>query len=96
MLTGLTQVFPSFNAKLEALYNAAKASNTWGSSHYGMTNYEEYWAEAVQGFFDANAPDTVAPTTRDQLRVKDPDMYDFLVHYLGNNPWKSTFCPKWG
>ena len=49
MLTGLSQVFPSFNTELTALYTAAKASGPWGCCHYGMTNYEEYWAEAVQG-----------------------------------------------
>ena len=49
MLTGLTQVFPSFDAELTLLYKAAKASGSWGCCHYAMTNYEEYWAEAVQG-----------------------------------------------
>ena len=92
----MSQVFPNFKSELTALYNTAKSSGSWTSSHYGMTNYDEYFAESLQGFFDANAPDNRAPTTREQLRVDDPNMYDFLVQYLGNNPWKSTLCPKWG
>ena len=91
-LTGLALVFPSFTSELIDLYNTAKAGNYWSSGHYGMTDYKEYFAEAVQSYFDANYPSSTAPTTRDQLESQDPDLYHFLVKYLGDRQWKKTPC----
>jgi len=91
-LLGFALVFPSFNSELTALYNAARSSGSWGYSHYAMTDFKEYFAEGVQSYFDANA--TPGPATRDQLRSKDPGLYNLLVRYLGNNPWKRTCRPQ--
>ena len=89
-LTGLAVVFPSFDRELRGLYASARASNTWGGGHYAMTDYKEYFAEGVQSFFDANMADSYAPVTREQLRRRDPNLYNFLVRYLGNNPWRRS------
>merc|ERR1712080_671833 len=72
------------------LYYAARSSGVWGSGHYAMTDFKEYFAEGVQSFFDTNAYDAYAPTTRNQLRSKDPNLYNFIVQYLGNNPWRRS------
>ena len=53
-----------------------------------MTDFKEYFAEGVQSYFDANAPDSYAPYTRSLLRSKDPNFYNFLDKYLGKNNWK--------
>ena len=87
-LLGLSQVYPSFTGELAAAYNNARHRNLWGGGHYAMTNPIEYWAEGVQSYFDCNAPDHYAPTNRAQLYTKDRALYDLLVKYLGNNPWK--------
>ena len=89
-LTGLALVFPNFNSELTGLYKAARSRSLWGSGHYAMTDFKEYFAEGVQSFFDSNAPDSYAPTTRDQLYRTDPNLYNFLYRYLGNNNWKRT------
>jgi len=94
-LLGFALVFPNFNSELTGLYNAARYGNFWGTGHtgtYAMTDFKEYFAEGVQSYYDCNAPDSYAPTTRDQLWRKDPNLYHFLNRYLGNNPWKRS-CP---
>ena len=55
-----------------------------------MTDFKEYFAEGVQSFFNTNAPDSYAPTDRAQLRSRDPNLYNLLVKYLGNNNWSRT------
>jgi len=89
-LTGLAPVFSDFDRRLQGLYASARASGVWGSGHYAMTDFKEYFAEGVQSFFDTNAYDAYAPTTRSQLRSKDPNLYNFIVQYLGNNPWRRS------
>jgi len=87
-LLGLSQVYRSFTGELAAAYNNARHRNLWGSGHYAMTNSIEYWAEGVQSYFDCNAPDRYAPIDRAQLASKDRALYNLMVKYLGNNPWK--------
>lgn len=91
-LLGFALVFPNFNSELTGLYNGARSYNLWGSGHYAMTDFKEYFAEGVQSYFDTNAADSVAPTTREALRRKDPNLFNFLQRYIGNNPWKRR-CP---
>lgn len=91
-LLGLAVAFPSFDGELKGLYNAARASGLWGSGHYAMTDFKEYFAEGVQSFFDTNAADSYAPVTRNQLYQKDRNLYNLIVRYLGNNPWKRGTC----
>ena len=94
-LLGFALVFPGFDGELTALYDAARASGSWGSGHYAMTDFKEYFAEGVQSYFDANDPnDRYAPATREQLRATDPNLYNFLVRYLGNNPWRRSCGPQ--
>lgn len=94
-LLGFALVYPNFNRELTTLYNAARAGNLWGSGatgSYAMTDFKEYFAEGVQSYFDTNAPDGYAPTTRNDLHRKDPNFYAFLNRYLGNNQWRRTPC----
>jgi len=92
MLLGFTQVDSSFDSELTTLYNAAKNVGSWGTSHYAMTNYEEYFAEGVQSYFDANQADSGAPTSLQQLKEVDPNLHSFLGRFFGNSPWSRT-CP---
>jgi len=92
MLLGFTQVDSGFDSELTTLYNAAKSAGSWGASHYAMTNYEEYFAEGVQSYFDANQADSGAPTSLLQLKEVDPDLHSFLSRFFGDSPWSRT-CP---
>ena len=89
-LLGFALVYPSFNRELQGLYNAARAANVWGGSHYAMTDFKEYFAEGVQSFFNCNMADSYAPTDRSQLSSRDPNLYAFLLRYLGNNTWSHS------
>jgi len=89
-LLGFALVFPNFNRELQGLYNAARAANVWGGSHYAMTDFKEYFAEGVQSFFNCNMADSYAPTDRSQLSRRDPNLYAFLLRYLGNNTWSHS------
>ena len=77
-LQGVTLVFPAFNSELSNLYSAAKSGKYWGSGHYAMTNYIDYFAEGVQRYFDANYNDRNAPTTREQLKTKVPELFGLV------------------
>lgn len=57
-----------------------------------MTDYKEYFAEGIQSYFNANAPDRQAPTDRYQLYMQDRNLYAFIQRYIGSNPWDRT-CP---
>ena len=89
-LLGLALVFPGFESELRGLYSSARSSGLWGSSHYAMTNYIEYFAEGVQSFFDANLASSGGPATREQLRRRDPALYSLILRYLGSNPWRHS------
>ena len=89
-MLGFALVYPNFNRELQGLYNAARAANVWGGSHYAMTDFKEYFAEGVQSFFNCNMADSYAPTDRNQLSRRDPNLYAFLLRYLGNNTWSHS------
>ena len=76
---------------LEDLYNDALAAGTWADT-YAMTNAQEYWAEAVQSWYDTNIeriqPDGIhGPiNTRAELAASDPAMADFISTFLPKTP----------
>merc|ERR1712200_268652 len=53
-------------------------------------NFKEYFAEGVQSFFNCNMADSYAPTDRSQLSRRDPNLYAFLLRYLGDNTWSHS------
>ena len=53
-----------YEIQLKSFYALHRDKNLWGTSHYAMTNYKEYFAEGVQSYFDANMPSSQAPSTR--------------------------------
>ncbi|OFY40717.1 MAG: hypothetical protein A2X18_11710 [Bacteroidetes bacterium GWF2_40_14] len=53
-LIGIISVYPDFNIRLQKSLDAAIAEGKWKST-YAATNIEEYWAEGVQTWFNANA-----------------------------------------
>jgi len=89
-LLGLNYVYPQFSAQLQLAYSNAKNEQLWGSDHYAMTNYKEYWAEGVQSYFNANIG--LGPNTRSALQNQDPPLYDIMYGIFGDNPFFHT-CP---
>jgi len=89
-LLGLDYVFPNFSSRLQSAYSNARYYNLWGSGHYAMTDFKEYWAEGVQSFFNANMGS--GPTTRSALQSQDPTLYGLVYEVFGNNSFSRT-CP---
>ena len=50
---GLASVDPTFSARLRKAYKDAMAKGLWKGT-YAASNPGEYWAEAVQSWFDTN------------------------------------------
>lgn len=84
---GIVGVEPGFNEKLEQLLARAKEKGLWENT-YAVSNKEEYFAEAVQSFFNCNRhsekPNGVhnSISTREKLKSYDPEMYDLLLQYF--------------
>lgn len=77
---GLERIDRRFDEKIKKLYRKAKKQNLWTGTP-AMKNRFNYFAEAVQSFFNANqisASGNKPVNTREQLQAYDPDMTLFI------------------
>lgn len=86
-LIGLMLAVPDFDSRLKQCYENAKARGILAGT-YRETDKEEYFAEAVQDWFNVNAemPYTDGKhnwcNTREELQEFDPDLYNLLAEYF--------------
>ncbi|UKK54037.1 hypothetical protein [Prevotella sp. E2-28] len=86
-LIGLMLAVPDFDNRLKQCYKNAKAKGILAGT-YRETDKEEYFAEAVQDWFNVNAemPHTDGKhnwcNTREELQIFDPDLYNLLAEYF--------------
>ena len=86
-LVGITGVDPGFNAKLQRMFLKAKAKGLWANT-YAMTDSAEYFAEAVQSFFNTNRYSEIPNgvhgpvSTREKLKQYDPEIYNLLLEFF--------------
>ena len=86
-LIGLMLAVPDFDSRLRQCYENAKASGILDGT-YRITDKEEYFAEAVQDWFNVNAemPHTDGKhnwcNTREELQQYDPDLYNLLAEFF--------------
>ena len=86
-LIGITQVDPTFNDRLQQLYENAHSKSLLKDT-YRDTDKEEYFAEGVQDWFNVNAEMAEADgkhnwcNTREDLLDFDPDLYQLLKQYF--------------
>ena len=84
---GIIQVDTTFDARLETLYQQAKAKGILANT-YRETDRMEYFAEGVQDWFNVNAemPHTDGKhnwcNTREELQQFDPDLYALIAEYF--------------
>lgn len=84
---GIAKVHPEFDEELESLRLKAIEEGLWKDT-YAITNKEEYFAEAVQSFFNCNRyseiPDGIHNRidTREKLRQYDPRIYRLLLRFF--------------
>ena len=86
-LIGLALAVPDFDGRLKQLYENAKAAGILDGT-YRITDHMEYFAEAIQDWFNVNAemprPDGKHNwcNTREELRDYDPDLYNLIAEYF--------------
>ena len=86
-LIGLMLAVPDFDSRLKQCYEDAKAKGILAGT-YRETDKEEYFAEAVQDWFNVNAemPHTDGKhnwcNTREELQIFAPDLYNLLAEYF--------------
>ncbi len=86
-LVGVIQVDSTINKRLQKVLDKSLAAGKWKNT-YAATNAEEFWAEAVQDWFNVNAevpkPDGKHNhvNTRKELKEYDPDLYAILKEYF--------------
>lgn len=88
----LAAIDPGFDNRLRVAFRHAKMKGLWQNT-YSMQHYREYWAEAVQSWFDCSATNDLehGPIgTREQLRAYDPEICKLLVEIFGDTPWRYT------
>jgi hypothetical protein len=85
------------SAAIEQAYGVAIAEGKWQNT-LAEINSEQYWAEGVQSFFDANLEDNAEDrepisshnhvNTREELRTYDRALYEIAVSVFGDSEWR--------
>lgn len=84
-LVGLSTVDPGFDDRLKQTWQRAMKAGLW-KTKYASTNHAEYFAEAVQSWFNNNRPpdrDHNHVDTRDELREYDPELAALCEEVFG-------------
>ncbi|MDF1861998.1 MAG: hypothetical protein P1U87_17400 [Verrucomicrobiales bacterium] len=92
-LMGLNSVDPDFQKQLEKVFNRAGLKGLWRGKYAG-TNPSEYWAEAVQSWFDTNREDDHDHNhvdTREELKEHDPEVASLVESIFGGNDWRYSY-----
>jgi hypothetical protein len=85
-LRGLVNMDKTFDDRLKKTYDAAMASGLWAGK-YASVNHHEYFAEAVQSWFNNNRPpdhDHNHVDTREELREYDPALAQLCEEVFGD------------
>ena len=89
---GLSSLDQTFDVRLQASYEAAKKKGLWKGT-YAAKNHKEYWAEAVQSWFDTNRQNDGLHNhvnTRTELREYDPSVASLCEEVFGDDDWRYT------
>jgi alpha-glucosidase len=91
---GIAPVDPGLDRSIEDAYIRAIAADLWQNT-VAEVNSDQYWAEGVQSFFDANNEEKDEKDqvhnqvdTREELRAYDPFLYALLVDVFGETEWR--------
>lgn len=71
---------PHAQARLESAYKAAKARGFLGSTYAGATS-AEYWAEGLQGWFNAASCKNTPTCTQNKLYQVDPALWNEIAKW---------------
>jgi hypothetical protein len=97
-LMGLGDRFDTLLMEFTGIYESAQQHGLWPDT-YAISDIQEYWAEGVQSYFNANLesdpPDGVHNyvNTRDELAEYDPALFAFISKIFHDYEWTPT-CPR--
>ncbi|MDG1873246.1 MAG: peptidylprolyl isomerase [Mariniblastus sp.] len=89
-IMGMKTVDPTFEERLTTAYQAAIKSGLWKDT-YAAGNRQEYWAEAVQSWFDDNREKDALHNhvnTRSELKIYDPALARLCEQVFGDREWR--------
>ena len=87
---GINDVDPGFDGRLRQAYENAIADGRWKDT-YAAGNRMEYWAEAVQSWFDDNRESDALHNhvnTRAELKDYDPQLARLCEQVFGDRDWR--------
>jgi peptidyl-prolyl cis-trans isomerase A (cyclophilin A) len=87
---GLNRVDPTFEGRLREAWQDAKEHGLWRGT-YAITNPAEYWAEAVQSWFDDNRENDAlhnGVNTRAELEEYDTALAVLCAEVFGRGDWR--------
>ena len=92
-LLAISKLDRGFQRELEAAFRAARDKGLWENT-YAATNVQEYWAEGVQSWFDANL-EAEPPNgihnhvdTRAELWSYDPRLARLIAAWMVDDQWR--------
>ncbi len=91
-LRGMVNVDATFDGRLQATYDAAMSAGLW-KGKYASVNHHEYFAEAVQSWFDNNREndhDHNHVNTREELLEYDPRVAELCREVFGDTKLRYT------
>ena len=86
---GLNTVDPTFNNRLQIVYDAAMEKGLWQGT-YASADRGEYWAEATRAWFHPKSGGSFKGNTRQALKVYDPGIAALLAEVYGDSGWRYT------
>jgi alpha-glucosidase len=89
-ILGLNSIDPNFERRLRTAFGHARDKGLWSNTYAG-SNYAEYWAEAVQSYFDANDannPQHNDINTREKLATYDGEIFALVDEVFAKTSWR--------
>jgi hypothetical protein len=93
---GMETLDKTFDSRLQDVFKQALADGLWKGT-YAASNHHEYWAEAVQSWFDTNRVNDFQHNnidTREKLKNYDPRVAALLEEVFKNNEWRYSTPDK--
>jgi hypothetical protein len=87
---GLNSIDANFDRRLRIAFQHARDKGLWSKTYAG-SNYTEYWAEAVQSYFDANDANNAQHNdvdTREKLAAYDAEIFALVGETFGKPSWR--------
>jgi hypothetical protein len=89
-ILGLNSIDSNFDRRLRTAFQHARDKGLWLKTYAG-SNYAEYWAEAVQSYFDANDannPQHNDIDTREKLAAYDGEIFALIGEVFNKTSWR--------